>query len=476
MKNFILINNLHDLQEFHKKFKSKDFAFDTEFTELSWYHQKLIGMSLYDPKTGLDAAFIQFNFSSTYTEKIPDPKGGCKKLDVTRTFTKTDAIEFEDAKEYLLDIFNGAKVICASAKVEWKIFSKYGVDNWEIGDDVNLMSWMLDVNTDSDLKSNAKRELKIDMPSYVETVGQKVSNINWNNVNFYEYARYGARDAYATYLLRDVFVPRMEEYPLMLKCYRKIEIPLLYKVAKSEMLGVSIDIPYLQEMSKQIDIDIVKFREGIFDLVGCEFNIASTDQLGAVLFDRLKYPAGKSSEKTGKRSCDEDTLKELAFKGYEVADEILDYRKLNKLKNTYIDAIPLMVDPDGRLRCNLNQAGTVTNRFCVSEDTLIETDRGFIRVGDIAPKKEGSKKCKGYKALTHKGRYRYITHTIHKGYEEMYEVELENGSKIQCTLNHRFFTNKGWLSLKNILSLQSESTEITIYCRNYGDKNVEDKG
>ena len=117
-------------------------------------------------------------------------------------------------------------------------------------------------------------------------------------------------------------------------------------------------------------MDIAKFKEEIFDKVGVEFNIGSSKQLAEMLFDRLGYPVIKKSDKTGARSCDEDTLKELAFKGHDVADDILDLRKLEKLKGTYIDAIPLMVDSDGRLRGNFNQSGTATGRFSSSQPNL----------------------------------------------------------------------------------------------------------
>jgi len=371
MDDFKWIKTIEELKDFADNFTAKDFSFDTEFTSLKFMKQELIGMSVYAGNEPMaKPTYIQFNFSDTYVEKEKDPKGGRKKVDVVYQYDKTDAIDFQEAKPYILKMFEDAKCICASAKVEWKIFSKYGITNWRIEDDVNLMSWMLNVSTPSDLKGNTKRELKVDMPSYTDTVGMKPDNINWNRVDWRGYAEYGARDAWATYNLRDVYLPKMQEFPALFKCYKSLEIPLLYEVAKSEMAGVSIDTKTLKEMSKEIDVDIAKFKEEIFDKVGVEFNIGSSKQLAEMLFDRLGYPVIKTSDKTGARSCDEDTLKELAFKGYDVADDILDFRKLEKLKGTYIDAIPLMVDSDGRLRGNFNQSGTATGRFSSSQPNL----------------------------------------------------------------------------------------------------------
>lgn len=370
MNRFVLINTLEDLKDLVSRWDSKEFAFDTEFTSLSWYKQMIIGISMFDGNSAFDPVFIQFNFKDTYITKEKDPKGGRKKVDVVREYVKSDAIDFEQAKPYLLKMFENARCICANAKVEWKIFSKYGIDNWYIEDDVNLMSYLLDVDTPNGLKENAKKELRMDMPSYEDTIGQKPGNINWNTVDWYEYARYGARDAYATYKLRDVFLPRVKELPALYKCYKSLEIPLTYEVARSEMAGVSIDVEFLKGLSDIAEVEIRRAEQDIYDKVGVEFNIGSSKQLAEILFGRLGYPVMKRSEKTGERSVDEDTLKELSFKGYEIADDILEYRQLGKLKSTYIDAIPEMIDPDGRLRGSFNQQGTATGRFSSSKPNL----------------------------------------------------------------------------------------------------------
>ena len=153
---------------------------------------------------------------------------------------------------------------------------------------------------------------------------------------------------------------------------------MIKEVARSEMAGVSIDVEYLNQLTKEIDVEIEKTAERIYEEVGIEFNIASSDQLGHVLFDRMNCPVIKTSDKTNKRSVDEDTLKELAFTGYDIADSILDYRKLVKLKSTYTEAIPKKVDADGRLRGSFNQSGTA----CITENSLVLTNEGYKRIID----------------------------------------------------------------------------------------------
>lgn len=388
MNKYLIINKLSQLIDFSERFDCKEFGFDTEFTSLSWYDQKLIGLSIYSDNSSFPATFVQFNFDYDFFVKEKDPKGGRKKVDVWRTYRKTDAIDIQEALPYLQKIFDGAKCICANAKVEWKIFSKYGITNWEIVDDVNLMSWMLNTDTPNDLKSNARKELGLTMTSYTDTIGQKPDNIDFRSVDWEEYGRYGALDAYATYKLRDVFKPQIAQFPALEGCYRKLELPLIKEVARSEMAGVSIDVEYLNQLTKEIDVEIEKTAERIYEEVGIEFNIASSDQLGHVLFDRMNCPVIKTSDKTNKRSVDEDTLKELAFTGYDIADSILDYRKLVKLKSTYTEAIPKKVDADGRLRGSFNQSGTATGRFSSSSPNLqnMPNDKKFPVKRAFVPK------------------------------------------------------------------------------------------
>lgn len=370
MNNFELIDSIDKLKRFSDKWTSKNFSFDTEFTSLSWMEQNIIGMSIFDKDSLYDPTFIQFNFHDTYTTKEKNPQGGRKKILVEHDYYKTDAIDFEEARPYLEKIFENANCTTANGKVEWKIMSKYDITNWRIAHDTMLMGWLLNVDNLKGLKYNAKKELGLGMSSYEDTIKQKVGNINWNLVDWYEYAKYGAKDAYATELLAEKFIPRFEPFPALWKCYQSLEIPLIYEVANAEMAGVNIDVDYLLEMSEQAGKEIYETEQRIYDSVGVEFNIGSSKQLAEILFNRLKLPVIKVSDKTGARSVDEAVLKELAFRGYDIIDDILEYRTLKKLKTTYIDAIPTMVDKDSRLRGSFNQAGTSTGRFSSSKPNL----------------------------------------------------------------------------------------------------------
>lgn len=374
MNDFLVVDTLPKLKDLADRWKEREFALDTEFTDLSYYKQDLIGISLYSDRHDIPAVFIQFNFKDTYTQKEKTPDGGRAKIDIGYVYEKTDAIDKQEALPYLKKIIDGADCVTANGKVEIKALHKYGI-SINIKDDVNLMNHLLDVSSKSDLKTAGRKYLKIDMKSYEETVGMKVGNINWNKVDWEAYAEYGAKDAWVTWKLREVFRKQVEEDEPLLHCYEKLELPLIPKVAESEIAGVYIDKSVLQEMSGRIAEDIKRSEEAIFNEVGVEFNLGSPKQLAEILFDRLGLPV-ISETASGGRSTGEDAMKELAFMGYDIAEKILDYRRLSKLQTTYIDKIPDMVDGDGRLRGSFNQSGTQ----CITGNSIVVTDKGMIPI------------------------------------------------------------------------------------------------
>lgn len=141
---------------------------------------------------------------------------------------------------------------------------------------------------------------------------------------------------------------------------------------------------------------------------------------------------------------------------------IAQYNEAKKLLSTYGEKfITDNVEPDGKVRSVFKQIVGTGRVSCVDEKTLIRTNIGLIPIGVLCPDKEGTSSVHGAKAYTHTGEYQRITHGIHKGYQEMFEVELDTGEKITCTRDHRFLTDKGWYSLEDILSSSSEHTIIT---------------
>jgi len=162
--------------------------------------------------------------------------------------------------------------------------------------------------------------------------------------------------------------------------YGSLEAPLLPVLVAMEERGVLVDTEFLAELSEELATRLVKLEEEIYELAGQSFNLASPQQLGEVLFERLGYPVIKKTRKTKSYSTDADTLQELANRGYEVAARILEQRELAKLKSTYVDALPSLVAEDGRLHTRYQQAVAATGRLSSANPNLqnipIRTEEG----------------------------------------------------------------------------------------------------
>jgi DNA polymerase-1 len=150
--------------------------------------------------------------------------------------------------------------------------------------------------------------------------------------------------------------------------YDDVELPLVGVLAKMEAAGVALDPAVLADISKAIDADVVRLQEEIYELAGESFNIGSPQQLGRILFEKLKLPAGKQN-KTG-WATGVEVLQSLA-RDYPIAAKVLEYREVSKLKNTYVDVLPTLVDPrDGRLHTVFNQTATATGRLSSTNPNL----------------------------------------------------------------------------------------------------------
>ncbi len=162
--------------------------------------------------------------------------------------------------------------------------------------------------------------------------------------------------------------------------YRDIEAPLVPVLVGMEEAGVLLDTGFLKQMSSRLGGELAELESSIFELAGREFNLNSPQQLGTVLFDELGYPVIKKTRKTKSYSTSAETLQELAVRGYPVAEQLLRYRELSKLKSTYVDALPAMVGADGRLHTRYYQAVAATGRLSSANPNLqnipIRTEAG----------------------------------------------------------------------------------------------------
>ncbi|MGY4383274.1 DNA polymerase-1 [Pedobacter sp. UYP24] len=190
---------------------------------------------------------------------------------------------------------------------------------------------------------------------------------------------YAAEDADVTLQLSNIFAPMLKELNAE-DLATNVENPLIYVLADIEKEGVRIDMDTLINYSKELEIDIRKFEQSVYEKCGIKFNLASPKQLGEVLFDKLCLDPKAKKTKTGQYQTGEDVLLALASKS-DVVQDILDFRQLQKLKSTYVDALPLMVNPKtGRVHTSYNQAVAATGRLSSNNPNLqnipIRTERG----------------------------------------------------------------------------------------------------
>jgi DNA polymerase-1 len=182
----------------------------------------------------------------------------------------------------------------------------------------------------------------------------------------------------------------MEKRPELEKIYREIERPLTPVLARMEIEGIAVDIPYLEEMSVRMDRDLRALEEKIWTESGEQFNVNSPVKLGQVLFEKMKLPVGRKTAKTRVSSTGIEVLNDLAEAGYPIAKLVIEYREISKLKGTYVDALPQLADEHSRVHSSFHQTVAATGRLSSSDPNLqnipIRTAAGReIRRAFVAP-------------------------------------------------------------------------------------------
>jgi len=253
-------------------------------------------------------------------------------------------------------------------KYDYQVLRRSGIELQGLWCDTMLASYLLNpVRSSHGLDSLTVEFLDHKMISYQEVAGKGKEQINFAQVPVERASVYSCEDADATFLLQGIFLPRITEEG-MDRLFFDLEMPLVKILAEMELRGVKLDLALLRELSGMFAGQLATLEKEIFASAGCEFNINSPKQLGEVLFERLKLPTGRKT-KTG-WSTDVDVLTRLAL-DHEIAALILQFRSISKLKSTYTDALPKLVDPStGRVHTSYNQAVTNTGRLSSSEPNL----------------------------------------------------------------------------------------------------------
>ncbi len=279
-------------------------------------------------------------------------------------------------------VFESEKIskIAQNAKYDVQIMKNYNIAVKGPIFDTMLAHYLIDPDTRHNMDTLAENYLNYSPVSITELIGKKgVKQGNMRDVPVHQVVEYAGEDADITYQLKTSLQPMLEEGTLK-KLFEEVEIPLMHVLADIEYNGVKIDVDVLSAMSKELEVEALKAQTEIFEMAGEEFNVASPKQLGVVLFDKLKLIDKPKKTKTGQYATGEDILSKLAVE-HDIARRILEFREYQKLKSTYVDALPTMVSPvDGLVHTDYRQAVAATGRLSSNNPNLqnipIRTPKG----------------------------------------------------------------------------------------------------
>ena len=260
------------------------------------------------------------------------------------------------------------KKVCQNVKYEWIVLKRYGIHLQGIEGDTMIASYLLNpTKHNHNLSEIAREYLDRSVTEHGEVVGTGQKAVTFDRIELERARDYSGEHADVTFQLSRLLFPKLKEEGFT-DLFGQVEMPLVLVLAKMEMSGVKIDLDLLGEYSKEIETQLQQKIERIYGLAGEVFNINSSQQLGKILFDKLKLPAVKKT-KTG-YSTDVDVLTKLSLH-HDLPLEILGYRNLSKLKSTYVDAFPKLVHPKtGRVHTSYNQTVTATGRLSSSDPNL----------------------------------------------------------------------------------------------------------
>ena len=275
-------------------------------------------------------------------------------------------------------------------KYDLHVMRRHGIALAGYADDTMLESFVLEAGSARhDMDSLARRHLGYETVKYEDVCGKGAKQIPFSQVALDDATRYAAEDADVTLRLHRVLAPRLAAEPALERVYRDIEMPLVPVLERIEANGVKVDVDELRRQGADLSKRMLAAQQQATELAGRTFNLDSPKQLQALLFDELGLPALVKTPK-GQPSTNEEALEAIADQ-HELPRVILEYRGLAKLRSTYTDKLPEMVNPDtGRVHTSYHQAGAATGRLSSSDPNLqnipIRTDDGRrIRRAFVAP-------------------------------------------------------------------------------------------
>ena len=328
--------------------QAKLFALDTETDNLDYMAANLVGIS-----------FALENGEAAYLPLQLDYLGAPKPLEKTTALSLLKPVLENPAIQKVGQNF----------KYDLTIFARNGIDVQGVAFDTMLESYVLNSTGRHNMDDLAKRYLGHQTISFEEIAGKGKNQLTFNQIPLEQAAEYAAEDADVTMKLQQVLWEKLSKEPSLEKLFKEMELPLLGVLSRMERRGVLIDSDALFLQSNEIASRLSELEEQAYVLAGQPFNLASTKQLQEILFDKLGLPVIQKTPK-GAPSTNEEVLEELAF-SHELPKVLVEHRGLSKLKSTYTDKLPQMVNPQtGRVHTSYHQAVTATGRLSSSDPNL----------------------------------------------------------------------------------------------------------
>lgn len=342
-------------------------ALDTETDGLNPMKANLVGMSL--SRTAGEAFYVPFKHEGLTTELTPE-----KALALLKPLLEEPSL----------------KKVGQNFKFDWHLLKRYGVEIEGLADDTMLASYILNpTEYRHNMDDLAKRFLNYTTTPFEEIAGKGKSQKSFDEIDWQTAEYYACEDADITLQLCRAIVPELASFPALYTLYQEIEIPLLTVLAKMEHRGILVDADHLKALEIEFNENLMLLEEEAYSLAGEPFNLSSSQQVGAILFEKQGLPVLKKTP-GGRPSTNESVLSELAL-DYPLPKLILEYREFAKLRSTYTQSLIEDINPDtGRVHTSYNQALTSTGRLSSSEPNLqnipVRTKEGRrIREAFIAP-------------------------------------------------------------------------------------------
>jgi len=352
--------DITSLERWINKLKKADiFALDIETTSIDAHQAALVGMSFsFEPG---EAAYIPVGHRYTgVPDQIPLKTviGQLKPILENEQYAKTGR----------------------NLKYDAEVLQYYGIQLRGITHDTMLMSYVLEAGYSShDMNTMALKHLGRDTLKFSDVAGSGKNQRTFDQIEIEIATQYAAEDADITLQLHKALVPKLDKYPKIKNLFHKIELPLINVLVRTEINGVKIDADKLIKQSTEIAVRLVVIEKEAYTLAGKSFNMGAPKQIQEILYKKPGITVLRKTPK-GQPSTAENVLQELAEQ-HELPKLILEYRGLAKLKNTYTDKLPLLVNPrTGRIHTSYHQAITVTGRLSSADPNLqnipIRTEEG----------------------------------------------------------------------------------------------------